>query len=135
MHTGIAPAPNAALLKQTSESRRYSIINELGELIQKLALDDPMTAESYVSIDDAIDIDVDCTEPEDVEHVADNEEETVITHREALVAASKLSVYAALHCLEKSQLGYAPVEAFTGLKACNPFQAILNAENASPVNM
>jgi hypothetical protein len=45
-----------------------------------------------------------CTEPEDVEHVADNEEETVFTHREALVAASKLYVYAALHSLEKSQL-------------------------------
>jgi hypothetical protein len=104
VHTGIVPAPKAALLKQQSEPRRCSIINELDELIQKLALDDPMPAESYVSIDDAIDIDVDCTEPEDVEHVADNEEETVFTHREALVAASKLSVYAALHCLEKSQL-------------------------------
>jgi hypothetical protein len=63
VHAGIVPAPKAALLKQKSEPRRCSIINELGELIQNLALDDPMTAESYVSIDDAIDIDVGCIEP------------------------------------------------------------------------
>jgi hypothetical protein len=39
------------------------------------------------------------------------------------------------HTPRQSLAGYAPIEAFTGLKACNPFQAILNAENASPVNM
>jgi hypothetical protein len=44
VHTDIVSAPRAAFLKQKSEPRRRSIINELGELFQKLALDDPMTA-------------------------------------------------------------------------------------------
>jgi hypothetical protein len=39
------------------------------------------------------------------------------------------------HTPRQSLAGYVPAEAFTGLKACNPFQAILSAENASPGNM
>ena len=112
-HTCIVSAPMAAVLKQQNEPTRQSVIPELDALIAKLSLDDPMSADSYVTFaeenEEIVDDDDEMTQENQVEGgVAEDDEEddetSVLTHREAIEAATKLSVYASLHGLDHGSL-------------------------------
>ncbi len=82
------------------------ILPELEELIKKLSLDDPMSVDEYLAIDGDEDEVEDsektndrCIE-EDAQESDEDDEITVLTHRQALNAVKQLSVYAALHGLD-----------------------------------
>lgn len=105
-HTGIVVAPTVAALKQMNDPKRQNLISELDELIKKLSLDDPMSAESYLSLQSE-------SEPEevitdvcsDVDISDDDENESAVpNHREALEAATRLSLYASMHDLDQRSL-------------------------------
>jgi hypothetical protein len=103
MHTGIVSAHLAATLRQENEPRRQDLESELDALIDKMCLDDPMTADSYLSLEGELIIE-ECvsafdeeSKEEDDEESDDDEEESVLTHRKALQVDSQLLTYASFH--------------------------------------
>lgn len=104
-HTGIVSTPTVAKLKQQNEPQRQNLLTDIDDMIARLCLGDAMTAEEYVSFDDNSIVAEDVNDGQDEENNNNNDEEDddeeqfVYTHREALEAATRLSVYASLHGL------------------------------------
>lgn len=115
-YTGIVNAPRMASFKQQNGPHREFQVSELDDLIQQLSLDDPLTAASYISVDE----DVETEGPAELENEPeyeeskenddsdleedDYEETSVLSHREAMDAVTKLAVYATLNEIDASKL-------------------------------